>query len=181
MASYTLTPERRAEYAKRFDFRSQFVRAARQILAAGGIDADGIGSGNQQVPRTYTSVDFAAGAATGVKAPVALGDRRYYEYSQFLGVLTIMNTAPIETVPEAEDAYITADHQRELDERVATERVLFMEHLEPFTAALLPWLDVQELIPIDPDERPVQDREINVAYLRYRVKFEIRYAAWPAE
>ena len=54
-----------------------------------------------------------------------------------------------------------------------------MEHQEPFTSTLLPFLDVQELIPIEPDERPVADREINAAFARWRIKFEIRPTAWP--
>jgi hypothetical protein len=54
-----------------------------------------------------------------------------------------------------------------------------MEHLEPFTPALLPHLDVQELLPIEPDERPEEAREVNTARVRWRVKFEIRSTAWP--
>lgn len=185
MSSYTLTATRRAAYATLFDFRTQFVKAARQILAAGGITATGPGEGTAKVPRYNTSVDFQIGAATGRKIAVALGDFRYSEYSQFYGILSVMNAVPYETEEKTGTAYLTEDHARTLDELTATEHALFMEHLEPFAALdaddalLLPHLDVQELIPIEPDERSVQDREINVAFKRWRVKFEIRRTAWP--
>jgi hypothetical protein len=179
MAAYTLTPTRLAAYAKRFDFRTQFVKAGRQILAAGGIVARGPGDGVEKVPRYFTSVDFQRGAATGRKTPVALGDRRYSEYSQFFGVLTIMNTVPAETDEKTGTVYITEDHATALSELCAREHTLFMEHLEPFTSTLLPGIDVLEMIPIDPDERPIGDREVNAAFMRWRVKFEIRYDGWP--
>lgn len=178
--SYVLTPERLAAYAIRFDFRTQFVKAARQILAAGGIEATGPGEGTEQVPRYTTTVDFQRGAATGRKSPVILGDRRYYEYSQFYGTLAIMNTVPMETDEKTGDQYLTEDHCRTLDELVAKEHALFMEHLEPFTSALLPYLDVQEIIPIEPDERPIEEREVNAAFYRARIKFEIRSDGWPS-
>lgn len=179
MASYTLTPTRRAAYATLFDFRTQFVRAARQILDAGGLPAVGPGEGVQKIPRTFTTVDFQRGAATGRKTPVALGGGRYYEYSQFTGTLIVLVTTPIETEEKTGEAYITEDHVRELDRITSTALTLFMEHLEPFTAALLPAYDVQELMPLDPDERPEEAREINTARVRWRVKFEIRPSAWP--
>ena len=179
MSTYSLTPTRRAAYAALFDFRTQLVKAARQILSAGGITATGPGEGVALVPRYYTTVDFAVGAATGRKTPVALGDYRYSEYSQFYGTLSIFNTVPVETEEKTGTAYLTEDHARTLDLLTATEHALFMEHLEPFTAALLPWLDVQEIVPIEPDERQVSDREVNAAYVRRRIKFEIRRTAWP--
>jgi hypothetical protein len=180
VASYVLTPTRRAAYAALFDFRTQFVKAARQILTAGGLASVGPGEGVQKIPRYYTTVDFARGAATGRKTFVALGDRRSTEYSQYFGTLSILNTVPMETDEKSGTQYLTEDHARALDELVATEHALFMEHLEPFAAPLLPLLDVQELIPIEPDERPLADREVNAAFSRWRVKFEIRPAAWPA-
>jgi hypothetical protein len=179
MAAYTLTSTRRAAYAKVFDFRTQFVKAARQILAAGGITAYGPGEGIQQVGRTMTVVDFLRGAATGRQTPVALGDWRYAEYSQFTGTLVVSNTVPMEIIQKDAGGYLTEDHVRDLEELTSTEHALFMEHLEPFTSALLPYLDVQELVPIEPDERPQSDREVNVANMRWRVKFEIRKSAWP--
>lgn len=185
MATYTLTPTRLAAYAALFDFRTQFVKAARQILAAGGITAVGPGEGVQQVPRYYTTVDFSRGAATGRKSPVALGDFRFSEYGQFTGTLSIMNTVPIQTDEKSGTAYLTETHADALGRLVAQEHTLFMEHLEPFSALdeagakFLPLLDVQELIPMEPDERPEQDREINLAFARWRVKFEIRRTAWP--
>ena len=174
-----LTPTQLAAYATVFDFRTQFVKAARQILAAGSIVAAGPGDGDNKIPRYFTSVDFQRGAATGRKGPVALGDWRYYEYSQFFGVLSVLNTVPFETDPKTGDTYLTEDHARELDRLTSVEHALFMEHQEPFTSTLLPFLDVQELIPIEPDERPVADREINAAFARWRIKFEIRPTAWP--
>jgi hypothetical protein len=180
MPSYVLTPERLAAYAELLDFRTQFVKAARQVLTAGGISAVGPGEGVQSIPRYYTTVDFQRGAATGRKAPVALGGRRYYEFSQYYGVLSVMNTVTVEEEEKADGAYLTEAHVRVLDGLTSKEDVLFMEHLEPFTAALLPNLDVQELLPIEPDERPIADRELNAAFRRWRVKFEIRYDRWPA-
>jgi len=38
---------------------------------------------------------------------------------------------------------------------------------------------VQALMPITPDERSPQDREVNIAIKRWRVTFEIRRTAWP--
>lgn len=180
MATYTLTPDRLTAYAARFDFRTQFVKAARQILTAHGIEAAGPGDGLLKIPRYFTSVDFTRGPATGRKGPVALGGRRYSEYNQFLGTLAIFNTVEVETEEKTGLAYVTETHARVLDELCAKEHAIFMEHLEPFTAALLPWLDVQELMPIEPDERPANDRELNGAFTRWRIKFEIRYDAWPS-
>lgn len=185
MSSYTLTATRRAAYAVLFDFRTQFVKAARQILAAGGITATGPGEGVAKIPRYYTSVDFQLGGATGRKSPVALGDYRYSEYSQFYGTLSIFNTVPAETDEKSGTAYLTEDHARTLDELIATEHTLFMEHLEPFSGLdgdsvqFLPLYDVQEILPMEPDERPIADREINAAFLRRRIKFDIRRTAWP--
>jgi hypothetical protein len=185
MPTYTLTATRRSAYATLFDFRTQFVKAARQILSNGGITAVGPGEGVAKTPRYNTSVDFSIGAATGRKTPVFLGEFRYSEYSQFLGTLSIMNAVPYETEEKTGNAYLTENHVRLLDELTSTEHALFMEHLEPFAgldgdgALLLPNLDVQELIPMEPDERPAQDREINLAFKRWRVKFEIRRSAWP--
>lgn len=65
-----MTSAQIAAYAEVFDFRTQFVKASRQILDAGGITAQGPGEGNQKIPRYYTSVDFQRGAATGIKAPI---------------------------------------------------------------------------------------------------------------
>lgn len=179
MSTYVLTPERLAEYAKRFDFRTQVVKAARQILTAGGVPAIGPGEGVQKVPRYYTSVDYQRGAATGNKSPVALGDRRYSEYSEYFGVMTVINEIPVETIEKTAGGYLTEDHVRTLDELCAKEQTLFMEHLEPFTG-LLPYLDVLQILPIEPDERPVQDRETNRAYMRWRVRLSIRYEGWPS-
>lgn len=179
MATYTLTATRRAAYATLFDFRTQIVKAARQILSAGGIAATGPGEGVAKVPRYYTSVDFQVGAATGRKSPVALGDYRYMEYSHFTGNLAILNTVPAETEEKSGTSYLTEDHARTLDELVATEHVLFMEHIEPFTAAFLPLLDVQQILPLEPDERQMADREVNAAFLRRRLVFQIRQSAWP--
>jgi hypothetical protein len=173
--TYVLTPERLAEYAKRFDFRTQFVKAARQILADFGVEAVGPGEGVRNVPRYYTTVDFQRGAAVPTrKTPVILGDRRYREYSQFLGVLSIFNTVPMEEDEKTGGQYLSEDHARTLDELCAKEHAIFMEHLEPFTAELLPYIDVQELILIEPDERPINEREVNAAFMRWRVKFEMR-------
>ena len=179
MPAYTLTPTRLAAYATLFDFRTQFVKAARQILDAGGITALGPGEGDQQQPRNFSAVDFQRGAATGRKTRVALGGGRYEEYSQFTGTLVVLFTVPYETEQKTGIAYLTEDHVRELDRLTTTAHALFMEHLEPFTPALLPNLDVQELLPIEPDERPEEAREVNTARVRWRVKFEIRSTAWP--
>jgi hypothetical protein len=181
VASYTLTLARAQAYAERFDLRTAIVRAARQILDGYGLTAAIPGSGNTNVPRSFTSVDFQKGAATGRKLPVALGDRRYFEYAEFYGTLTVMNSVPIETDAETEGAYLTAEHLRELDRLCSLEDAIFMEHVEPFTAALLPLHDVIEIIPIEPDERPEEEREINTAFRRWRIKVAIRSDAWPTE
>lgn len=179
MPAYELTPERLAAYTKLFDFRSQFVKAARQILDAGGIEAAAPGDGIKRVPRHFTSLDFQRGAATGRQTHVALGGWRYREYSQFTGTLSIWNTAPMAQIEKTDLIFDLEDHIRLIDELCAKEQVLFMEHMEPFSAQLLPNLDVQEIFPIEPDERPVNEREVDGAFMRWRVKFEIRKTAWP--
>lgn len=180
MSTYTLTATRRAAYAELFDFRTQVVRAARQILAAGGIEAVGPGEGVAKVPRYFISVDFARGGALGRKQPIPLSAGRAFEYSSFAGILTVMVTVPMETDEKDGTAYLTETHARTLDETTAIAHTLFMEHLEPFTAVLLPKLDVQELVPIDPDERPESEPEINTVRLRWRLRFDIRPSAWPS-
>lgn len=180
MATYVLTPERLTEYAKRFDFRTQFVKAARQILAAGSITATGPGEGVKNIPRYYTSVDFQRGAANSSRQkPVTLGGGRYSEYCQFLGVLSIFNTVPMETDEKTGAQYFTEFHARTIDELCAKEHTLFMEHLEPFVG-FLPYLDVIQIVPIEPDERPLAEREVNAAFMRWQVKFEIRDNQWPS-
>ncbi len=179
MSTYILTATRRAAYAALFDFRTQLVKAARQILADGGITAIGPGEGDPKLARAFTSVDFQIGAATGKKSPVFLGDYRYSEYSEFIGTLSIMNCCGYETDEKSITAYLTEDHVRQLDTLTSTEHALFMEHLEPFTAAYLPNLDVLQILPIEPDERQESEREVNVAYFRRRIRFQIRSSAWP--
>jgi hypothetical protein len=179
MSTYTLTEARRTAYAELFDFRTQVVRAARQILSAGGIEAVGPGEGVAKVPRYFITVDFARGGALGRKQPIPLSAGRAYEYSSFAGTLTVMVTVPMEVDEKEGTAYLSETHARTLDEVTATVHTLFMEHLEPFTSTLLPKLDVQELVPIDPDERPEAEREINTVRLRWRLRFDIRPSAWP--
>lgn len=179
----TLTSTQLAAYAALFDFRTQLVKAARQILDAGGITAQGPGEGNQQVPRYYTSVDFQVGGATGAIAPIyqdlGAGTWRNKMYAQYEGILSVMNTVGYETEQKSGNAYLTEDHVRTIDELTSQEMALFMEPLQPFSAAFLPNLDIQQIMPIEPDERPEQDREVNVAFRRWRLKFSIRQAAWP--
>ena len=179
MSTYTLTATRRAAYAELFDFRTQIVRAARQILEAGGITAAGPGDGVARIPRYYTSVDFSRGGATGQKAPIPLSASRAYEYSAFTGTLSFLVTVPAETDEKSGTAYLTETHARTLDQVTATAHTLFMEHLEPFTATLLPSLDVREIVPLEPDERPETEREIDTARLRWRLTFAIQQSAWP--
>lgn len=180
MAAYTLTLARAEAYALRFDFRTAIVKAARQILAGYDIVAVGPGEGTAAVPRYFTSCDFQRGAATGRKSPVILGDRRYMEYSEFLGTFSIMNTVPMETEAKTENQYLTEDHARELERLTSLEDAIFMEHVGAFSPELLPYHEVTELFPIDPDERPVELREVNAAFRRWRLKVNIRYDAWPA-
>jgi len=180
-----LTPTQLAAYSTLFDFRTQFVKAARQILTAAGLPAIGPGEGDQSLPRSYTSVDFSDVGATGRKSPVALGAFRYSEYCQFTGILSILNSVPFETEEKTGTAYLTEDHARTLDDLTAKQHAIFMEHQEPFSdldgagVRFLPLLDVQALMPITPDERSPQDREVNIAVKRWRVTFEIRRTAWP--
>lgn len=181
MASYTLTLARAQEYAKRFDLRSAVVKATRQILTGYGIEAAMPGDAAARIPRAYTSVDFQKGAATGRKLPVALGDRRFYEYGEWFGTLSIFNTVAMETTERDPDGVLTQDHVRELDRLCALEDAIFMEHVEPFTAELLPYHDVQEILPLEPDERPMQDREVNGAFRRWRLRLAVRYDGWPTD
>lgn len=181
MASYILTPARAVEYAKRFDLRSAIVKAARQILSGYGIEAAMPGDGTRRIPRSYTSIDFQKGAATGRRIPVILGDRRYDEYAEWLGTLSILNTVSVETSERDPEAALTEDHLRELDRLCSLEDAIFMEHVEPFTAQLLPLHDVLQIVPIEPDERPENEREVNAAFRRWRLKVAVRYNQWPAD
>jgi len=179
MATYTLTPERAAAYALRFDFRTAIVKAARQILDGYDITAVGPGEGTAKTPRYFNSCDFVRGAATGRKSPVALGGRRYLEYSEYFGTFSILNTVPMETTEKGEAEYLTEEHARELDRLTSLEDAIFMEHVGAFTPELLPYHEVTEMFPIEPDERPMQEREVNAAFRRWRLKVNIRYSAWP--
>lgn len=179
-----LTSTQLAAYAALFDFRTQIVKAARQILDAGGITAIGPGEGDQKLPRYVTVVDFQRGAfdpasQSRLIQDLGAGARRSSMYCRFTGTLTIMNSVPYETDEKEEDAYLTEDHARTLDELVAKELALFMEPLQPFTAALLPNLDIASILPIEPDERPVSEREVNVAFNRFLLGCAIRPGAWP--
>ena len=159
------------------DFKSQFERAAYQILAAAGITALMPGDEEQQIPRTVVQVMFQRGAATGSMG--LLPDGLNQEYDEYLGTLVIENTVDPSVDEENEEAYLERTHSRYLDELVATEAALFLEHLRPFTTARLPYLDVITIVPQDPDERPEHERELNVSRLRWQVKFAIRTTAWP--
>lgn len=178
--TYTLTPALAAEYAKVFDFRSAIVKAGRQVLAAYGIDAVGLGDGVQKLPRYMTALDFERGAATGRMSPVILGDRRQYEYSEFTGTFTIMNSVPITDEERSADAYLSEDHQRELDRLTSLEDAIFMQHVGAFSPSLLPMHEVTKIVPMAPDERPVEMREVNAAYRRWQLTVNIRADAWPS-
>lgn len=180
MPTYDLTLARAQAYSVVFDFRTAIVKAARQIMANYGITAQGPGDGITKVPRYFTSVDFQRGAATKRKSPVILGDRRYYEYSEFMGTFSVMITVPYETEQKNGTQYLTEDHARELDRVTSLVDAIFMEHVGQFTAVVLPLHEVTEMVPIDPDERPVEDREINVSYRRWQMKVNVRPDAWPA-
>ena len=181
MSAYILTPVLAAAYAKRFDWRTAVVKAARQILDGYDITATGPGEGTAKTPRYYTSCDFQRGAATGRMTPVALGDRRYSEYSEYYGIFSVMNSVPMETDKKTGTAYLTEDHARELDRLTSMEDAIFMSHVEAFTSTLLPYHEITEILPIEPDERPTADREVNVAFRRWRLKINIRSDQWPTE
>lgn len=179
-----LTTTQVAAYAAVLDLRTQIVKAARQILAAGGITAIGPGEGNPQLPRSFSTVDFARGGFDPTRKsplPLNLGGGAYRSsmYSHFTGVLSVANYVPYETDEKGGGAYITETHARELDELCAKELVLFMEPLQPFTAALLPNLDIFAIVPIDPDDRPLTEREVNLAFVRWQITGAIRPTAWP--
>lgn len=179
MPTYVLTPERAAAYAIVFDFRTAVVKAARQALAAYEIEAVGPGEGVKKTPRYYTSCDFQRGAATGRKAPVPIGGRRYMEYCEYYGTFSIFNTVPMETEEKSGTAYLTEEHARELERLTSLEDAIFMEHVD-LLSPLLPLHEVTECMPIEPDERPVAEREVNAAFRRWRLKINIRYSAWPS-
>lgn len=177
--AYDLTLARAEAYSLMFDFRTPIVKAARQILTNYGIDAVGPGEGTQKVPRYFTSIDFVRGAATGRKGPVKLGDRRYMEYCEFFGTLAIFNTVPMETDEKTKTQYLSEDHARELDRLTSLEDAIFMEHVDALSP-LLSLHEITSLMPIEPDERPENEREVNMAFRRWRAKVNIRYEAWPA-
>lgn len=174
-----------ASYAKIYDFRSNFNKAVRQVLTAYGVTVQQPGEGDQQIARTYNSCDFAVGAATGATAPLVqdlgAGTLRHSAYAQFEGVLTLLCTVPYEQDPKTGSYLISADHARDLDLTVSQLYAIFMEALEPFKSSgdFLPYYDIQQILPIEPDERPVHEREVNVATVRFRIRFQIRQSAWP--
>lgn len=179
-----LTSTQLAAYAALFDLRTQIVKAARQILDAAGQTAIGAGEGVQQVPRYLTSLDFSRGAFDPTsKSPLAqdlgAGPYRSSMYSRCTGTLSIMNAVPFETEQKSGSAYLTEDHQRTLDQITAQQLAIFMEPLQPFTEALLPNLDILRIIPIEPDDRPVNEREVNVSFNRWLLHIAIRPTAWP--
>lgn len=179
----TLTAAQYAAFKALLDFRSQFVKAARQILDDGGIAATGPGEGTLNIPRYHSTVDFERGPATGSTAPIPLdlgaGPWRTPFHNEWEGTLTVLFSVPYETDEKTGAAYLTETHARTLDELDASALVLFAEGLFPFTAALLPNLDVLQILPIEPDERPEEQREVNTARTRFRVRFAIRQSAWP--
>lgn len=179
-----MTSTQLAAYAALFDFRTQIVKAARQILSAGGIEAIGPGEGQQKLPRYFVAVDFVRGAfdptiKQRLVQDLGAGARRSSMYCAFTGTLMIENSVPFETEEKSGSAYLTEDHARTLDELVSQQLALFMEPLQPFTAALLPNLDIQQIVPIEPDDRPVSEREVNIAYNRWLIRATIRPGAWP--
>jgi hypothetical protein len=151
---------------------------ARQILADGSITATGPGEGTAKVPRYYCAVDYERGAATGATAPIPLnvgaGAYRTSLYCQWDGILTILFSTPYETDEKTGSAYITEEHASTLDELEAAALVLFTEEFFPFTAALLPNLDVQKLMPIEADDRPEELRECNVRRVRFQLRCQVR-------
>lgn len=180
-----------ATYAALFDFRSQVNNAVRQILAAYGLSGAQAGEGVQKLGRTSTTWDFQVNGATGetgsLRQDFGAGAYRNPYYSTYEGILTFQVTAPYEQ-EQAEDGstiYRVADaHAREMDQSVAQLYAVFMEGLFPFTATtagdVLPNLDVRQILPIDPDERPEEMREVNIARVRFRLRLAIRASALPA-
>lgn len=181
----TLSSEQLAAYAAVFDFRSQFVPATIRLLAAAGITAYGPGQGREKVGRSVTTVDFARGAATGSTSPIPLdpgggvGPWRLSVYHEYEGTLSIANTVGFETEEKTGEPYLTQEHIRTLDQLCAQQMAIFMEGLQPFDSDTLPNLDVLQILPIEPDERPEEQREVNLAFVRFRVRFCIRRSAWP--
>lgn len=164
------------DYKTLRDFKTQFEKATYQILAADGITAVMPGSEEQKIPWTAVAVRFDRGGATGEKGFVA--DQLNEEYDTFEGTLLIENIVDYRTDQENEEPYVDRDHARRLDELIAQEDALFLEHLRPFADAL-EWLEVLSIMPIDPDEAPESEREVNVSRMRWRVVFRIRPEAWP--
>ncbi len=184
----SLTLSQLADYAKRYDFRTNFNRANLAVLSAYGLIAAAPGAGTGTVRRTAITTDFAIGAADPARkmplpADVGGGAYRTSVYARWTGILTFICSVPYETneLADGNTAYtITADHARALDETVAQIYALYQEGLQPFTSDNLPYYDVQRLVPLEPDERPTEEREVNVAYVRFGVTFELRQAAMPA-
>ncbi|HEX2101313.1 MAG TPA: hypothetical protein VHF69_11640 [Candidatus Synoicihabitans sp.] len=167
------------DFVRLLDFKTQFEQAAYQLLNTVGIAPYMPGNEEQQLPRTTVQVMFQRGGATGLMG--LLPDGLNQEYSEFLGMLVIENTVDYLIDQENQEPYLDRDHARFVDELVAKEAALFLEHTRPFatTDTLLPWLDVLTIVPQDPDERPEHEREVNVFRLRWQVKFCIRSDAWP--
>lgn len=186
-----LTPAQFAAYKRVHDFSSRFNTAVRAIYEAWGLDASApgrqIGEGVQQLPRTVTTWAFevggASGSATSMPQDFGAGAYRNPIYAEREGTLTFAVTAPFETQEKLE-AEFSEDHVRALDERCAELEVVFIQGLFPFTATsagdVLPDYDVLDLQPIEPDERPEELREVNIARRRYRVSFRIRETALAA-
>lgn len=178
-----LSPTQAAACKVVLDFRTQIVKAGRQILDAAGVTATGPGEGTTKVPRYFSTLDFERGAATGathtMPLDVGAGPYRTPVYCEYEGILTVLFSVPYETDEKTGSAYLTEDHARTLDELDATALLAFSEGLFPFTSALLPNLDVLQILPIEPDERPEEMREVNVSRVRFRLRFVIRQSAWP--
>lgn len=179
-----LSPSQLAAYAALFDFRSQIVKAAVQLLSSYGLNAYGPGQGVQKLGRHFISVDFQRGAFTeNTKLPLiqdlGAGRNRSSMYCEFTGTLSLMNSVPFETDEKTQEQYLTEDHVRELDQVTAQQLAIFMEPLQPFTSANLPWLDVMQIRPIEPDDRPPSEREVNASFNRFALVVSIRPGAWP--
>lgn len=186
MPSNPLTAAQFAAYKRLFDPRSRFNNAVRAIRTAWGLDAGAQpGEGVQALPRTLVSWDFQLGGATGstLSLPQDFGAGAYRNpvYHEYEGILAHAVECPFETQEQLE-AQFSEDHVRAIDERCAEILTIFIQGLFPFTGTsagdVLPEYDVLDIMPIDPDERPEEMREINIGRVRHRIRFAIRLSAF---
>jgi hypothetical protein len=163
-----------------FDFEGQFENAALELLTAVVINAYASG-GDQQTAVENCGIQFTLGPAVEGKfaqlpkpASWPVGEPAPQEY--FIYDATLEFRAE---VPRDDPAPTIEGVSSKLGEIRGKLREEMMQCVRPFTETNLPYYKVSRIRPAGSSYGENQQRNTDVAFIRYTLRLEIRPDAWP--